>query len=318
MVYGNFYANSFPPSSVSHHIFCDASRWASGNGNTRIGNSADEGVEHNFHMNLYETWIYYDFLPPTAARAPATFRFVWWAPQWDENEKKGKKFKLFLHKRRLWHREGVGDAPENVLWLFQTRVLFLEREQCLGEVKLKTELRHHYQHNAHSMEQRQGLFDAKAARYKKTWRWKCLQVHSCTFAIQHWSRLQCILANDDEKAHFEINIWWFLQLLTWARAISERDECVLRLLMWTNKEEFQCTVYCIRFVTRGHVWWENIGVESSRGFVHQQSSVERNEGEDFYVRWAHSLGVEALAGKFFFQSFCYAFKFLSSSCAELL
>lgn len=33
--------------------------------NTRIGNSTEKNkMRYNFHMNLYGTWIYYDFVPP--------------------------------------------------------------------------------------------------------------------------------------------------------------------------------------------------------------------------------------------------------------
>lgn len=36
-----------------------------GGKNTRIGNSTEKNkMRYNFHMNLYGTWIYYDFVPP--------------------------------------------------------------------------------------------------------------------------------------------------------------------------------------------------------------------------------------------------------------
>lgn len=66
MVYGNFYANFYSHllTVLFHFFLVCGPRWKCGSWNMRIGNSTQKKKRYNFHMNLYETWIYYDFLPP--------------------------------------------------------------------------------------------------------------------------------------------------------------------------------------------------------------------------------------------------------------
>lgn len=112
MVNGNFYANSSRFFFLVFIFFifrCEMKMWEY---NIGIGNSV-ERKRFKFHMNLYETWIYYDFPAPQLL---ATLRLF--------SALKGKKkiFKLF--SRRSWS-ESRGD------WLYQALNV-----PCLLEMKI--------------------------------------------------------------------------------------------------------------------------------------------------------------------------------------